>query len=61
MPKTTLSSKKRRKRPTREAALRLLVQTRAQISISHLRGKIQWDGDLDRSRLDGSKKRLDPV
>jgi Arc/MetJ family transcription regulator len=45
------------KRATVEAALRLLVQTRAQTSIRRLRGKIQWDGDLNRSRLDGSRSR----
>jgi Arc/MetJ family transcription regulator len=34
-----------------EAGLRLLVQTRAQVGIRRLRGKIAWDGDLDESRL----------
>jgi Arc/MetJ family transcription regulator len=32
------------------AALRLLIQMRAQNSLRDLRGKIQWDGDLDASR-----------
>lgn len=34
-----------------EAALRLLVQVHAQTSIRELRGKVQWDGDLSKSRL----------
>lgn len=34
-----------------EQALRLLVQTHAQSSIRKLRGKIKWEGDLNRSRL----------
>jgi len=49
------SGRTRTKRATVEAGLRLLVQTRAQTSIRRLRGKIQWDGDLDRSRLDVSR------
>ena len=48
------SGRTRTKRATVEAGLRLLVQTRAQASIRRLRGKIQWDGDLDRSRPDAS-------
>jgi Arc/MetJ family transcription regulator len=48
------SGRTRTKRATVEAGLRLLVQTRAQTSIRRLRGKIRWDGDLDRSRLDAS-------
>jgi Arc/MetJ family transcription regulator len=35
-----------------EAGLRLLVQTHAQTSLRKLRGKVQWHGDLDQSRLD---------
>jgi Arc/MetJ family transcription regulator len=42
---------KRTKRATVEAGLRLLVQTQAQGKIRHLRGKIQWEGDLGASRL----------
>jgi Arc/MetJ family transcription regulator len=38
------------KRGTVETALRLLVQTRAQAGIRQLRGKIQWQGDLDSLR-----------
>jgi len=40
------------KRAVVEAALRLLVQTKAQTAIRRLRGKVEWDGDLDVSRLD---------
>jgi Arc/MetJ family transcription regulator len=50
--------KTRTKRATVEAGLRLLVQTRAQSSVRRLRGKVQWEGDLHRSRLDGSRSRL---
>jgi Arc/MetJ family transcription regulator len=39
------------KRETVETALKLLVQTRAQVKIRELRGKIQWQGNLDESRL----------
>jgi Arc/MetJ family transcription regulator len=35
-----------------EAGLRLLVQTHAQTSLRKLRGKVQWQGDLNQSRLD---------
>ena len=33
-----------------EAGLQLLVKTHAQTGIRRLRGKIQWEGDLERSR-----------
>jgi Arc/MetJ family transcription regulator len=39
------------KRAAVEAGLRLLAQTHAQGSIRRLRGKIAWEGDLQRSRL----------
>jgi Arc/MetJ family transcription regulator len=45
------SSGRRTKRATVEAALRLLVQVRRQAGIRRLRGKIQWEGDLNESRL----------
>jgi Arc/MetJ family transcription regulator len=45
------SSNSRTKRAVVEAGLRLLVQTRAQANIRRLRGKIRWEGDLDKSRL----------
>jgi Arc/MetJ family transcription regulator len=34
-----------------EAGLRLLVKTHSQTAIRRLRGKVQWEGDLNRSRL----------
>ena len=40
----------RTKKATVEAALRLLAQTHEQGSIRRLRGKVQWEGDLSRSR-----------
>lgn len=40
------------KRAVVDAALRLLVQTKAQANIRRLRGQIEWDGDLDVSRRD---------
>jgi Arc/MetJ family transcription regulator len=45
------SSRSRTKRATVEAGLRLLIQTRAQTAIRRLRGKIRWEGDLQKSRL----------
>jgi Arc/MetJ family transcription regulator len=57
MRKAMRTSQTRTKRATVEAGLRLLVQTRAQTSIRRLRGKIQWDGDLNQSRLDSSRSR----
>jgi Arc/MetJ family transcription regulator len=44
------ASKARTKRAVVEAALRLLIQTKAQVSIRRLRGTVAWDGDLDASR-----------
>ena len=44
------SSDARTKRAVVEEALRLLIQTRGQASLRRLRGKVQWEGDLDTSR-----------
>ena len=44
-------SGKRTKKAAVEAALRLLVETHAQQSIARLKGKVQWQGDLNQSRL----------
>ncbi len=41
----------RTKKATVEAGLRLLVETYAQRAIAGLRGKVQWQGDLNQSRL----------
>ena len=40
------------KKATVEKALQLLLKTHAQTSIRRLRGKVVWEGDLNRSRLD---------
>ena len=40
------------KRAAVEEGLRLLIQTRGQRAIRKLRGKVAWEGDLDRSRAD---------
>ncbi|MGO9209151.1 MAG: type II toxin-antitoxin system VapB family antitoxin [Terriglobales bacterium] len=34
-----------------EEGLRLLVKTHSQTSIRRLRGKVQWEGNLNQSRL----------
>jgi Arc/MetJ family transcription regulator len=44
------SSGSRTKRAAVEG-LRILIQTRVQASIRRLRGKVKWEGDLERSRL----------
>ena len=51
MRKAMRSSGARTKKATVEAGLRLLVETHAQRSITRFRGKVQWQGDLDQSRL----------
>ena len=38
------------KRAAVEEALRLLVKTHAQTAIRQLKGKVQWEGDLDQPR-----------
>ena len=50
MAKARRCSGARTKRATVEAGLRLLIQTSSQISIKSLRGKVRWEGDLERSR-----------
>lgn len=50
------SSRSRTKRATVEAGLRLLIETRAQVSVRRLRGKIRWNGDLSKSRLGRVRK-----
>jgi len=44
------SSRAPTKRATVEAGLRLLIETRSQVKIRRLRGKIRWNGDLNTSR-----------
>jgi Arc/MetJ family transcription regulator len=38
------------KRAVVERALRLLIETHGQTSVRQLRGKVQWQGDLAKSR-----------
>jgi Arc/MetJ family transcription regulator len=45
------SSGARTKRAVVEEGLRLLIQTRGQATMRRLRGKVKWEGDLQRSRL----------
>jgi Arc/MetJ family transcription regulator len=45
------SSGARTKKAAVEAGLRLLVKTQSQTAIRRLRGKVQWEGDLNESRL----------
>jgi len=40
------------KRAVVESGLRLLIQTKKQERIKKLRGKLKWDDDLDKMRLD---------
>ncbi len=40
------------KRAVVESGLRLLIQTKKQERIKNLRGKLKWDDDLDKMRLD---------
>ncbi|MFC1857185.1 type II toxin-antitoxin system VapB family antitoxin [Thermodesulfobacteriota bacterium] len=35
-----------------ETGLRLLIQIKKQERIKHLRGKLKWEGDLEKMRLD---------
>jgi Arc/MetJ family transcription regulator len=42
----------RTKKETVEEALKLLIAQRNQAAIRELRGKLVWDGDLDRMRRD---------
>jgi Arc/MetJ family transcription regulator len=39
------------KKATVEAALRLFIQTRAQVGMRRFRGKVKWEGNLAESRL----------
>jgi Arc/MetJ family transcription regulator len=45
------SSGARTKKAVVEEGLRLLVKTHSQTAIRRLRGKVQWEGDLNESRL----------
>jgi Arc/MetJ family transcription regulator len=45
-------SEHKTKKDTVEEALRLLVSMKKQASIRGLRGKLEWEGDLDAMRRD---------
>ncbi len=45
-------SKLKTKRAVVESGLRLLIQIKKQELIKNLRGKLKWDGDLDKMRVD---------
>jgi len=51
MRKAMKSCGARTKKATVEAALRLLTETHAQGVFRRFRGKVQWEGDLEQSRL----------
>lgn len=40
----------RTKKAVVEAGLRLLVKTHSQTEVRQLRGKVRWEGDLNKSR-----------
>lgn len=40
------------KRAAVETALQLLVKTHSQAAVRRLRGKVQWEGNLNESRLE---------
>jgi hypothetical protein len=45
------SSGARTKKAAVEAGLRLLVKTHSQTVVRKLRGNVQWEGDLNESRV----------
>jgi len=45
-------SKLKTKKAVVETGLKLLVQIKKQERLKSLRGKLEWDGDLDAMRLD---------
>lgn len=52
MERAMRASGRRTKRETVEEALELLVRLRSQEAVRSLRGKIEWQGDLDAMRRD---------
>ena len=48
--KAMRSSGARTKKAVVEAGLQLLVKTHSQTAIRKLRGKVRWEGNLERSR-----------
>lgn len=49
----------RTKKSAVDAALKLLVKTYAQTDIRNLKGKVEWEGDLEASRLSRVPKNLE--
>jgi Arc/MetJ family transcription regulator len=49
--KAMKASGARTKRAAVESGLRLLLEVKAQTRIRKLRGRVQWEGNLSRSRL----------
>jgi Arc/MetJ family transcription regulator len=45
-------SRLKTKKAVVESGLRMLIQIKKQERIKSLRGKLNWDGDLDKMRLD---------
>jgi len=50
MRQAMLCSGSRTRKAAVQAGLRLLAETHAQASLRRLRGKLRWEGDLERSR-----------
>jgi len=51
MNEAMMLSKIKTKKAVVEAGLKLLVQIKKQEKIKSLRGKLKWDGDLEKMRL----------
>ena len=52
MKEAMMLSKIKTKKAVVEASLKLLVRIKKQEQIKSLRGKLKWDGDLEKMRLD---------
>ncbi len=52
MKEAMMLSKLKTKKAVVEASLKLLVRIKKQEQIKSLRGKLKWDGDLEKMRLD---------
>ena len=52
MKEAMMLSKIKTKKAVVETGLKLLVQIEKQEQIKSLRGKLKWDGDLEKMRLD---------
>jgi len=52
MKEAMILSKLKTKKAVVETGLKLLVQVKKQEQIKSLRGKLKWDGDLEKMRLD---------